>query len=116
MSFGRTLAFGQQEELYRQQMREARAQRAAMLIYFEGMNEAQAIRLALLEEVVLRDDSPGVKQYDDEGHIIANLDHPELKLPSLVDQPVHVRELIEASKRDLLFRGVIPSDIDDGCY
>lgn len=103
----------QQQEAFFQAMRESKALRAAMLMYFQGMSEVDAISLARHEDKVLDERFPGEKIYDDEGHIIENLNYPELKLPSLGDKPVHVRELIEASKRDLLSRGVISDDLDE---
>ena len=108
MGLGSTVAVEQEQELFLQQMQEVHASRASMLMYFKGMAEADAIRLALKESAVLEASHPGTKRYDDEGYIIENLDFPEARLPELSLQPADVQARIEARTKDLLARGVVP--------
>lgn len=107
MSMGSTLAVEQEEEKYRQDLRETNAERAAMLMHFRAMTEAEAIRVALDEIRVLEPSHPGQKQYDEDGQIIANLSYPEIVLPALGEQPLDVQEKIRGIKQDLLGRDVI---------
>lgn len=79
MGSGSTVAVQQEQELFLQKMQEVNALRAAMLMHFKGMAEADAISLALKEIAVLEASHPGAKRYDDEGYIIENLDFPEVE-------------------------------------
>ena len=108
MGFGSTVAVEQEQELFLQKMQEVNALRAAMLMHFKEMGEADAISLALKEIAVLEASHPGTKMYDDEGYIIANLDFPEANLPDFSLQPADVQARIEARAKDLLARGVVP--------
>lgn len=108
MGLGSTVAVDQEKELFLQQMQEVNALRAAMLMHFKGVAEAEAISLALKEIAVLEESHPGTKRYGDEGYIIENLDFPEVRLPELSLQPVDVQARIEAKTKDLLARGVVP--------
>ena len=108
MGSGSTVAVEQEQEHFLQKMQEVNALRAAMLMHFKGVAEAEAISLALKEIAVLEESHPGTKRYDDEGYIIENLDFPEVRLPELSLQSVDVQARIEARTKDLLARGVVP--------
>ena len=88
MGMGSTLAVEQEEENFRQAIREINAERAAMLMHFRAVTEGEAVRVALEEMRVLEPSHPGEKEYDEEGHIIANLSYPEIVLPALSEQPL----------------------------
>lgn len=108
MGLGSTVVVEQEQERFLQKMQEVNALRAAMLMHFKGMAEAEAISLALKEIAVLEESHPGAKRRDDEGYIIENLDFPEARLPDLSLQPADVQARIEARTKDLLARGVVP--------